>query len=540
MYDIQILKPYPLFRLTIPLVTGIFLSDALGQGRLDEGVCAVVAGCSFVLMLTLYRLRKVAWHGAYGCVAFCFLLSLGAWLTQYRWNQIAYEWPIGRSVYQGAIVEPPQEKPKTWLCKVRVDERLSGEQVKPVGRTVLLYVGKDSLSARLQCGDHLRFFTEISTPEWSILPGGFDYGKYLFRQQISGTAVVFGKNWQTYGEREPLTMAQHAYVWRERILQLYREWGFEGDELAVLSALTIGDKTELSDELEETYRMTGVSHILALSGMHVALLWALMMGVLRPLGQSGWARGVRCVVIIGWLWAFAFLVGMAASVVRAVIMCMLMTLAQTVNGRSFSLNTLAVAAGGMLLYNPFYLFDVGFQLSFIAVLSILLMSRYFLHPADGKHQVVRSVWNVVAITLAAQIGTSPLVMYCFSYFPVHFLLANVIVAPLSFLIIYGAVLMFLVIPWAWLHGWVVKGIHGLIVLLNGSMAWVEQLPYARSGHVNLSVLQTVLLYMLLGLGLIYVWYRRRVVLLPALCVLILLVGSLVEEKLNLLSIFFRD
>ncbi len=529
-----------MFRLTMPLVAGIFLSDACGGGRWDEGVCAIVTFGLFVLLLMLYRLRKVAMRGAYGCVAFCFLLSLGAWLTQHQWSRIAYEWPTERSVYQGTIIELPQEKPKTYLCKVRVDERLSGDLVKSVGRTVLLYVGKDSLSAGLQCGDRLRFYTEIARPEQNVLPGGFDYGKYLFRQQISGTGVVFGKNWQVYGEREPLTWVQTARMWRERILQLYRDWGFEGDALAVLSALSVGDRAELSDGLEGTFRATGVSHILALSGMHVAMLWGLMMLLLRPFGYRKAVRIVRCVVVVASLWAFAFLVGLGASVVRAVIMCMLLTIAQSVNGRSFSQNTLAIAAGGMLLYNPFYLFDVGFQLSFVAVFSILLMSSRFLHLADGRNPLVRWGWGMVAVSLAAQIGTAPLVMHYFSYFPVHFLLANLIAIPLSTFIIYGAVLLFVAMPWVWLHGWVVKAMHVFIAALNGGMAWVEQLPLARSGDVRLSVLQTFLLYGLLSLLGVYVFRRRRSVLLPALCVLILFVGSLVAEKLNVLAIFFRE
>ncbi len=540
MHDAQVLKPYPMFRLTMPLVAGIFLSDVCGSGRWGEGVCAMVTIGLLIVLLTLYRLQKVAMRGAYGCVAFCFLLSLGAWLTQHRWNCIAYEWHTESCVYQGTVIEPPQEKPKTYLCKVRVDERLSGDLAKPVGRTVLLYVGKDSLTAGLQCGDRLRFYTAIARPEQHVLPGGFDYGAYLFRQQISGTGVVFGKNWQTYGEREPLTLAQHAYTWRERIVQLYRDWGFEGDELAVLSALSIGDRAELSDDLEETFRTTGVSHILALSGMHVAMLWGLMMLLLRPFGYRKEVRMVRCAVVIASLWAFAFLVGLGASVVRAVIMCMLMTIAQSVNGQSFSLNTLAIAASGMLLYNPFYLFDVGFQLSFVAVFSILFVSRRYKFQAEGKGILLRWGWGLIMVSLAAQIGTAPLVMHYFSYFPVHFLLANLIAIPLSSLIVYGAVLLFVAMPWAWLHGWVVKAMHLLIAALNGGMAWVERLPYARSGDVQLSVLQTFLLYLLLSLGGVYVFRRRRAVFLPALCVLILFVGSLIAEKLNVLAIFFRE
>ena len=257
-----------------------------------------------------------------------FLFCVGALLLQQKWQRVDYEWSSGKNMYQGVIVDVPQEKVKTYLCKLRIDKEMSERGMVPVNRMILVYIMKDSLSVNLRCGDHLNFYTRISTSEREVIPGEFDYAAYLFRQQISGTAVIFPGYWQWTGKKSALTWKQRAGVWREKILDNYRKWGFSGDEFAVLSALTVGYKEELSEDLRETYQVAGVSHILALSGMHIAVLWGLLCWILRPLDRSCLLRWVKCGIIVLLLWTFAFLVGLPPSVIRAVVMCMLMTTTQ--------------------------------------------------------------------------------------------------------------------------------------------------------------------------------------------------------------------
>ncbi len=510
MRNVTALKPYPIFRLTIPLVAGIFLSDAVFHGTLPVNGFRIAICVLLVEMFVMVKRQKYTFRWLFGSMAFLFLFCLGALLVQHKWEQVAYEWPSEKNVYEGVIMETPQEKAKTYLCKLHIDRRVSIGNAIPVDRTLLIYIAKDSLSKKLRCGDHLRFYARVAQPPPTDIPGEFDYAAYLLRKQISGTAIVFSDYWQPTGLREPLNLTQQANAWREKILDCYKQWGFSGDEFAVLSALTVGYKEELSDELQETYRVAGVSHILALSGMHVAILWGLLGWVMRPLDKRRSLRWVKCLLIILLLWGFAFLVGLPASVIRAVVMCMLMTVAQAAGGRALSLNTLAIAAFFMLLYNPFYLFDVGFQLSFLAVFSILMIYPVIFHCWTVYHPVLRYVWGVVAVSLAAQLGTAPLVIYYFSHFPIHFLLANLMVAPLAFLIIYGAVAVFLLSPFEMIHVWVVKGLNGLLWLLNNSMQWVEHLPLAQSGEVHFSVMQVCLLYLLLSLLLGYqLRYSRK-------------------------------
>lgn len=513
-----------MFRLTLPLVAGISLSDKLFQGTLPVTAFGIAALVCLAGMAVLVKRRNYFSRWLFGSMAFLFLFCTGALWVQHQWEGVNYEWPSEENVYQGVIVDAPQEKAKTYLCKFQVEKKVSEEGMIPVNRTVLVYIMKDSLSMNLQCGDHLNFYARMITPEKTDIPGEFDYAAYLFRQQISGTAVVFSGYWQWTGSRLSLTLKQHADVWRERMLDCYRNWGFSGDEFAVLSALTVGYKEELSDDLRETYQMAGVSHILALSGMHVAILWGLLGWVLRPLDRSRLLRWVKCSLIVLLLWGFAFLVGLPASVIRAVVMCMLMTVARAAGERALSLNSLAIAAFFMLLYNPFYLFDVGFQLSFLAVFSILIIYPVLFQCWMVHQSVLRYIWGVMAVSLAAQLGTAPLVIYYFSHFPIHFLLANLIVAPLVPVIIYGAVAAFALSPLAVLHIWMVKGLNGLLWLLNNSMQWIEHLPLSHSGNVHFSFVQVSILYALLSIILAYQLHRSRKLLVAMLCVINLFIG----------------
>lgn len=506
-----------MFRLTISLVAGIFLSDYFFRGTLPVFVFGIGALVCLAGMAVLLKWRNYYYRWLFGSMAFMFLFCIGALGVQYKWETVNYEWASGENVYQGVLVDAPQEKAKTYLCKLWVNKKASEEGMISVNRTVLVYIIKDSLSRNLRCGDYLNFYARMVIPEKTEVPDEFDYATYLFRQQISGTAVVFPGYWQWTGKRASLTWKQQSGLWREKILDCYRNWGFSGDEFAVLSALTVGYKEELSDELRETYQMAGVSHILALSGMHVAVLWGLLCWILRPLDKNRLLRWVKCCMVIGLLWGFAFLVGLPASVIRAVVMCMLMTMARAACERALSLNTLAIAAFFMLLYNPFYLFDAGFQLSFLAVFSILLIYPVIFRCWPVHQPVLRYIWSIVAVSLAAQVGTSPVVIYYFAYFPVYFLPANLIVAPLVLIIIYGAVAAFVLSPFMVLHVWVVKGLGSLLWLLNNSMQWIEHLPMSRVGNVHFSLLQVSTLYALLFIVLTYLLHPSRKLIIVVLC-----------------------
>ena len=435
-------------------------------------------GILWSLLLALGALlRKPSYAGRwlFGAGTSCFMFLVGVVLTGDAWKEVEMDWSPSKQVYKGVLVESLVEKPKTFQCRVRTS-----------GKEVLLYLPKDSLSVLLKPGDELLFRAKVEE----------NYARYLYYDGISGTAYVPANAW-TKIESEGLDdWKTSALGIREWLIGKYRQWGIGEEQMPVLSALTLGHKGDLDKETREAYSVAGIAHVLALSGMHIGIIWFLLR----------WLKGG---LVIPLLWAFAFIVGLEPSVVRAVVMCMLMELGRLSGSKVFSMNTLSVAAFFMLLYNPFYLFDVGFQLSFVAVASILLFYPVLFPLFSFKNKWARWTWGILCVSMAAQLGTAPLVMYYFSNFSVYFLITNLAASVLVPFIIYGAILLMMTMFLPGLQHGVVVVLNGLVSGLNASAEWVSGLPHATFSFSVLNPLEIIVFYVMLGVWLLYGKNRRR-------------------------------
>lgn len=467
------MNTYPIFRLTIALVAGIIFANTYWTEIMTWQI-----GILLSILLALGCLPKnpsYAGRWLFGAGIFCFMFFVGVFLTGYAWKKVKADWSSTKEFYKGRLVESLVEKPKTYQCRV-----------KTKGKEVVLYLPKDSLSASLKPGDEMLFYTRMEE----------NYAKYLYYDGISGTAYVPADAWKKMKSSKPNNLRTSALCFREWIIEKYRQWGIGERQLPVLSALTLGYKGELDKETREAYSVAGISHVLALSGMHIGIIWFLLR----------WLKGG---MLIPLLWGFAFMVGLEASVIRAVVMCMLMELGRLSGSKVFSMNTLSVAAFFMLLYNPFYLFDVGFQLSFIAVASILLFYSPMCSIFSFRYKLVRWTWGTLCVSMAAQLGTAPLVMYYFSNFSVYFLLTNLLASVLVPLIIYGTVMLIVMIPFPECQSYVVKWLNIFVDGLNDLAEWVSELPHATFSLSILNPLEMIVFYVMLGAWLIYARNRKR-------------------------------
>lgn len=474
------------------------------------GLCTL-----FVLLVFSLLLRRYALRWVFGVLLFLFCFFGGLSCTMHQLQETTVAFADKETIYRVCITEKPQVKEKSMLCTAELD-----------GKNILLYLTKDSLSQRLRSGDELLIKSRLSVPAGYGNPDEFDYPRYLLRRRISGVGFCSSGNWKLLAHHRPLSLSQRALVWRERVLGLYHELGFRGDELAVLSALTVGYKEELSEEIRESYSISGASHVLALSGLHIGFLYALLLFGLRIFPDRWWgARLCRCLIIITLLWAFAFFTGLSPSVVRSVLMCSLLVLSSIWGRESFSINTLAIAAFFMLLCRPSWLFDVGFQLSFCAVAAILLLQPDIYKILSPTHRMVRPVWTLLSVSLAAQIGTAPLVMLYFGRFSTHFLLTNLLVIVLVSVIMYGAVVMLLLTPFSLFQGWVAWLVKMLLQWLNAIVRWIEQLPLASIDQLWIYPFEAFLFYLFICLGRYCVSSHRAKSLLACLFCLLLLWGG---------------
>lgn len=523
---IPFLHKYPFFRLAVPWMLGIYcgdrFSDSFSEPLWGFLACILWACLSFLF----YFSERYSWRWCFGVSLSLFCLA-GGWLSVNLQLKTAAEteFPKEEAVYRLRVNDFPEVRERTFLCRVWLKERHDSLGIHPVNKQAILYFQRDSLSSRLQMGEELWVRSRISPPVSARNFDEFDYARYLIRKGISGTGFVASGHWQfseCRKEKEGIATVLYrlAASYRTQIENLYRRLGIEGDELAVLSALTLGDKTDLSESVRESYSVAGVSHVLALSGLHVGLLYALAFFLLRPLllgGQSG--RFLRSLLLILLLWLFAFFTGLSPSVVRSAAMFSIWALADLCGRQSFSLNTLALTAWLMLLVRPVWLFDVGFQLSFAAVLSILLFQPFLYRLCPVRHRAGTYLWGLVSVSVAAQLGTAPLVLFYFSRFSTHFLLTNLLVVPLVTLILYAAVVLLLLTPMSGLQAVAAVGLEKMLRMLNLLVRWVEQLPYASVDGIWLYPLEVAGCYLVLGAFFCYLCHRRYARLVTALVLL---------------------
>ena len=498
---------YPYIRLIIPWITGVFCGDHFFDRSWELFWSILALGLCIALLFVLYFLKRHSLRWCFG-LAVSVLCFIGGWLgITWQLQHAVYSFPEEETVYRVLITDAPQAKEHTYLCQTLLKERRDTVGTYPIERTAILYLQQDSAVTRLKSGDELLISARISPPLNNRNFDEFDYARFLMRKGISGTGYVASGKWTKQDGMNNLDLKSIASSCRRKMISLYQKLGFSGDELAVLSALTIGDKTELSDSVRESYSVAGASHILALSGLHIGLLYTLLFFILKPIARRGnIGRVIRSVLLLILLWAFAFFTGLSPSVVRSVSMFSILAMADMVGRQPLSLNTLA--AWLMLFCNPAWLFDVGFQLSFLAVASILLIQKPIYHLITVKGRIGKYIWGLISVSVAAQIGTAPLVMFYFSRFSVHFLLTNLVVIPFITIILYAAVIMLLLTPLSWLQIVVAEGVKKLLEGLNFFVRWVEQLPYASIDGIWLYQSEILGIY-IVGFLLTYYFMNRR-------------------------------
>lgn len=521
------LRKYPFLCFFVPLILGVICGDALFSPA--GGDCLplsfVAIGVSFILLPIVYFIDRYSLRWMFGACLLFFLFFLGAGITLLHLDETAYPFPERTMAYRAVIIQKPEKKEKSMLCRVDLLEMADSVSTVALDAKALLYLPPKDGSDSLKGGDEILFYARLSLPAEGNNPCEFDYGRYLLRKGISATGYVPEGAWRVVGSHPEHTLQTLALGCRDRVVGLYRKLGFSGDGLSVLSALTIGYKEELGEEIRESFSVSGASHVLALSGLHIGILFAMLAFMVRVIpGATMSVRLLRAVLVIVPLWAFAFIAGLAPSIVRATVMCTLFVLSQLGDWKAISLNTLCVAGVGMLLYNPGYLFDVGFQLSFCAVAAILLIEPLLSRLWKVQNRFLRYFRGIIVVSIAAQLGTAPLVFFYFSRFSTHFLLTNILVLPLVTAILCLAIgmLCFAFVP-------AVQQVFARVLdfalqLLTGSVRWVEQLPFSSVDNIGLSSPEVVLAYLCLLLLVGIATFRRYTFVTAFLASLLCLLG----------------
>lgn len=447
----------------------------------------------------LFALFRFAPKWLFGTAAMALMLTAGLFVEAKEHERKAPEWSGEKQRYSATLLEVPAMRGTNVKVLARV-ERQGGEDVGNLrdSGNVYLYFQPTVDTEQLKIGDRLSFEGVMLPPENSGNPAEFDVEKFYYIKDITGTCFVAADKW-TFLPAERKTLQMHALALRSRAVGLYERLGFEDEELALLSALTLGEKRDFPQELKESYSAAGASHVLALSGLHLGILYMLLAFVLPTLNGRFIYRLLRETLIVALLWAFAFVAGLSPSVVRSATLFTLMSAGRLLARDVSPVSSLSFAAIAMLLFSPHLLFDVSFQLSFAAVFSILLLAPALQELLKVyEHGILYEyIMNMLILSFAAQAGTLPFIWYYFGAFPLYFLLTNIVVVPLAFVVMAIAVLLWAMSPLPFLQQPVAYILKWAVAGMNGAVELVASMPGASYALPSLDLFGAVLAAMLL-------------------------------------------
>jgi competence protein ComEC len=430
------------------------------------------------------------------------------WHTDIRHHSYYF----GRSLQTGdlllvTIKEPLQSGNSTWRTTGEVEAIVRGNTILPVRGRLLLYLEKDTTTFVLGYGDQLLIPGITTAVRRNGNPGAFDYRQYCASQQIYQQVYLHTGAWQQLRGRRSGGIMRGIMQCKDYCLHTLQQY-IGGKEAGLAAALLIGYRYDLDKEMVQDYTDTGIVHIIAISGMHLALIYGGLLWLMRWWPHHRFSDVLKGILIILLLWAFTLLTGGAASVLRATVMFTFITVGKFMLKRYTSTyNTLLASAFLLLCYDPGLLTDVGFQLSYLAVLSILICYRPLYYLLQLSNRWLDKLWDAVALTLAAQVLPLPVCLYYFHQFPVFFLPANLLAVPVSTVILYGEILLLLTGGFPLLGKVLGTGLMWAIVWLNKAIAWIGHWPGALVADINVSLWSVFFQYACIACLLI--WWQHQ-------------------------------
>ncbi len=422
--------------------------------------------------------------------------------------------------YTAVVIQPVQEAGSRWkmLASIR-DVRTTGGWLKRDGK-VLLYIPKEQGFEPLHYGDVLLITgspQEIPPP---ANPGEFDYKQFLAYKRIHHQHFVANGHAQWLSNQPPDKLFHYAIsarLWADSLLKKY----IPGErEKSLASALVLGVTDGLDNELLNAYAATGAMHVLSVSGLHVGIVYWLLLLLFKPFEGIRAGKWILLGVSLIVLWSYAFITGLSPSVLRAVTMFSFAAIARPWNHKTNIYNILAASGFCLLVYDPLMIMSVGFQLSYLAVLGIVAIQPGLYRLWEPSHRLLDEIWKIVAVSVAAQIATVSIGLFYFHQFPNYFLLTNLFVIPGSFVVLIMGILMLaisFIAPLLEIIGWL---LYWVIKLLNTIVFGIESIPFSLTDNIYINSLQCWTGIILILVALVWIESKRKVWLITAsaLCV----------------------
>lgn len=497
-------KKIPALHLLLPFITGICVQwyypvvPAISWGGM------LLAALWQLLLHFLSEYYKFRLAPVSGLSFFLFFFCVGITSTRLTDVRNHPHWQ-GNFLTDGRvlvrILESPTPREKTWKATGEMLLQTSDDSTTiPLKGKVILYFsrsGNDSVYAEIHPGNLIMLRHVPQLIPGPANPGQFNFQRYCLFNGITHQAFLRDTSFQLLQKTKPAPLLHWLEQVRNTIVQTLQRYITDPKSAGLAEALLIGYKNDLDKELLQSYSDTGVVHIIAISGLHLGIIYWILRWLTRALPQKGAARWWRFVIILSGMWIFSLLAGAQPSVLRSAVMFSFILVAESIRRRGNIYNTLCCSAFFLLLFNPFWLWDLGFQLSYLAVLSLILFMQPIYRSIYTPFKWLDSIWQMCAVTLAAQVLTIPVCLYHFHQFPTYFLPANLVCVPLSSVLLIGAIILMAVSPFPLLGKWLGWLLEQGIQLMNFLVEGILKLPGSTLRGFSLHEIQVVAAYLLL-------------------------------------------
>lgn len=492
----------PFVRIVIPLATGIGISMFTNLPFLP--VIGISVFLFSLLLLVWKMLQSKLFDLRFGFLFNLLFLCMGIGLHQSH-NHLNYS---NHYSYHPAkfllveITEPALLKKNSVKCKVSVLQAINGTNTTPVFGNLMLYFNKDTnLIEQLNYGTQLLIKSNYQELKGPQNPFEFNYKRYLAFNQIYAQSYIYDNQFIVIDKNKGNVFWRTAFSAQKFFNQTLQTFVKSNTEIAIAKALLYGYDDEIDSELVRAYSNTGTLHVLAVSGMHVGLIFWLINLVLKYFDKKKYQRVIKAILSLTIIWAYSLLCGLSPSILRASVMFSFVALGNMVKNKPNIYNTLAASAFSLMLVDSNILANVGFQLSFLAVFGIVSLQKYINSWLYFKYKVTKWFWGITSVSIAAQMATFPIGLLYFHQFPVYFLMSNLIIIPITTGIIFVAIALIFVaalvpfLPWlqplAALLGLLVKW---LIWLTNIIVVWLEKLPFSYITGIHISEIETIIIF----------------------------------------------
>lgn len=472
-------RPIPFVRLLLPLVLGIVVQETLQWKTGIGGIAGTLA--VLLLLSSLYAFRRTArkHRWIFGLLSNFVLISVGILLHFFYQENNSPEHfsPFANQECSfSATVMELTPKGDNFHMVLKVNH-MGQDTLFPTNGRLLAYLPQDSNSLQLDIGHQIQVRSFLSKASGPLNPKGFDFAKYLHTQNIHYRTFIRGDRWQKIPGASTFSVLKMAHNLQKKCLSILKKHLHTDQELAVASALILGYKPGLDEEVKSAYADTGAMHVLAVSGLHTGFIFLLAQWLLQkiPFRNKTW-KIIKTVLLVLCLWGFALITGASPSVLRSATMFSFIAVGQAINRESSIYNTLAASAFCLLLTNPFLLFSPGFQLSYLAVAGIVYFQPLIYKLVYLKNKLLDYLWKLFGVSCAAQLSTFPLSLYYFHKVPLYFWLSGMIVVPAAALILPVGLMLFAFdkVPFlGWLIG---KLLYFAVGTMNFLIFHLQELP----------------------------------------------------------------